>query len=123
MAADTNFNLVTYAALVVGLSKANQTALVAIATPNPVTFGTTATLSTTGGTTNGAVTCSHGFSTGCSVPGTTLSVSDVSGTCSITATMAGNNNYNPVTSAALAVGLSKANQTALAAIATPNPVT
>src|SRR5204863_409520 len=69
------------------------------------------------------LTFSHGISTGCSVAGTTLSVSDVSGTCSITATMAGNNNYNPVTSAALVVGLSKANQAALVAIATPNPVT
>src|SRR5204863_5395633 len=56
------------------------------------------------------LTFSHGISTGCAVSGTTLSVSDVGGTCSITATMAGNNNYNPVTSAALGVGLSKANQ-------------
>src|SRR5258705_25296 len=114
MAGNNNYNPVTSAALVVGLLKANQAALTAIATPNPVTFGTTSALSTTGGTTAGAVTFSAGASTGCSVAASTLSVTDASGTCAVTATMAGNNNYNPVTSAVLLVGLLKADQAALA---------
>jgi trimeric autotransporter adhesin len=123
MAGDTNYDPVTSAAVAVALTKAEQTTLIAVATPNPVTYGNTSALTSTGGTVNGAVTFSAGASTGCSVIGTTLSVTDASGTCAITATMAGNNNYNAVTSAALSVGLVKADQAALTALATPNPLT
>jgi hypothetical protein len=105
------------------LNKANQAQLIVVATPNPVGFGSTSTLSTTGGSSNGAVTYSVGNSTGCSVSGNILSVTDISGSCSVTATMAGGGNYNDVTSAPLAVGLTKGNQMALTVIATPSPVT
>ena len=62
----------------------------------------TATLSTGGGTTAGAVTYQvdpTGNTAGCSVSGDIVEYTSA-GTCSITATMAGNADYNPVSSAA-----------------------
>lgn len=90
----------------VTVNKANQATLV-VTNPGTVAYGTTATLSTTGGSGTGAVTFSEGASTGCSVSGTTLSVTSVSGTCLITATKAADADYNAATSAAITVTLSK----------------
>jgi hypothetical protein len=90
------------------IDKANQATLVAVVTPSTVVYGSTATLSSTGGSGTGAVTFSDGASTGCSVSGTTLSVTDASGTCSITATKATDTNYLAATSAAAPVTLQKA---------------
>ncbi|MDP2133446.1 MAG: hypothetical protein Q8J99_07555, partial [Sulfuritalea sp.] len=56
-------------------------------------------------------TYSHGVSTGCTASGTTLTVTNASGTCSVTATKAADTNYNATTSAAFTVTLNKANQT------------
>ena len=120
-AADNNYNVVTSAALPVILQKANQAALIVV-DPSPVVYGSTPTLSTTGGNGTGAVSYSVGASTGCSVVGSTLSVTDASGLCSVTATKAADNNYNVVTSAALPVTLQKANQAALTVVATPSTV-
>ncbi len=110
-AADANYLSATSASVNVPLSKANQSTLTAISTPNPVTYGATAALSSSGGSGTGAVTFSDGGSAGCSVAGTTLTVVDVSQTCQVTATKASDDNYNSVTSAALTVTLQKANAT------------
>ena len=110
-AADANYNATTSAQRTITLAKANQAALTAIATPSSVTYGSTSTLSSTGGSGTGAVTFSHGASTGCSVTGTTLSVTNASGTCEVTATKAADNNYNATTSAPLTVTLVKATPT------------
>jgi hypothetical protein len=90
------------------ISKASQATLTAHVTPSTVVYGSTATLSSTGGSGTGAVTFSDGASTGCSVSGTTLSVTNASGTCSITATKAADTNYLVATSAAASVTLQKA---------------
>lgn len=110
-AADANYLATTSASVNVPLSKANQATLTASSSPNPVTYGNTATLSSTGGSGTGAVTFSDGGSGGCSVAGTTLTVVDVSQTCQVTATKAADDNYNAATSAALTVTLQKANAT------------
>lgn len=110
-AADNNYNEATSAQRSITLAKANQAALTAVSTPSSVTYGSTSTLSSTGGSGTGTVTFSHGASTGCSVTGTTLSVTDASGTCEVTATKAADNNYNAATSAALTVTLVKATPT------------
>jgi hypothetical protein len=107
-AADTNYNSATSAAHTITLAKAEQAALVAVATPSAVVFGNTSTLSSTGGSGGGAVTFSSGLSNGCSATGTTLSVTNASGTCVVTATKAADNNYNAATSAPLTVTLTKA---------------
>src|SRR5439155_13718212 len=91
---------VTSAAATVTLQKATQATLTVNA-PVSLTFGTTATLTSSGGSGTGAVTFSAGGSTGCAVSGDQLSVTNASGTCAVTATKAGDNNFNaPTTSAA-----------------------
>jgi hypothetical protein len=107
-ASDNNYNATTSAQRTITLAKASQATLTAVSTPSSVTYGSTSTLSSTGGSGTGAVTFSSGASTGCSVTGTTLSVTNASGTCEVTATKAADNNYNAATSAALTVTLVKA---------------
>ena len=88
-------------------------ATLSVTGPSSVTFGTTGTATASGGSGTGALTFSAGASTGCAVVGTTVSVSDASGTCVLTATKAGDTNYNPATSAPFTVTLVKANQAPL----------
>src|ERR1043166_5502789 len=119
-AADDNFNVSAASApFTVNLHKGNQAALT-ITNPSDATYGTPATLTSSGGTTGGTVTYSAGASTGCSVSGDQLTVTNASGTCSVTATMAGNNNYNDVTSASHLVALHKAAQGTVTATAPPD---
>ena len=84
-----------------------------LSVPASVTYGTTGDASTTGGSGTGAVSFSHGASTGCTVNSSTglISVNNASGTCSISATKAGDNNHNPVSNGPAAT-LVKANQAA-----------
>jgi hypothetical protein len=109
-AADNNYTAITSAALPVTLTKGAQATLTVVATPSTVAYGSTSALSTTGGSGTGAVTYSAGSSTGCSISGSTLSVINPGGTCSVTATKAADSNYNATTSAALPVTLTKASQ-------------
>jgi hypothetical protein len=85
--------------------KVSQTTLTAIVTPSTVAYGSTAALSSSGGSGTGAVTYSAGASTGCSITGSTLSVTDASGTCSVTATKAAATNYIVAVSTAVSVTL------------------
>ena len=59
------------------------------------------------------MTFSAGASTGCSVSGSTVSVTNASGTCSLTATKAADGTYQAATSAPFTVTLNKANQAPL----------
>ncbi|MGC0771315.1 MAG: MBG domain-containing protein [Candidatus Acidiferrum sp.] len=86
-------------------------ALLTVTGPASVTYGTTGTATATGGSGTGALSFSAGASTGCSVIGTTVSVSNAAGTCSLTATKAADNNYSAATSAAFPVTLVKASAT------------
>jgi Divergent InlB B-repeat domain/YDG domain/Bacterial Ig-like domain (group 3) len=106
-AGNNNYNPITSPPQSITLAKGDQDAMIAVATPSTVAYGSTSTLSSTGGTTAGAVTFDAGSSTGCSITGTTLSVTNASGTCDITATKAGDNNYNAATSAPLTVTMTK----------------
>ncbi|MDP2696381.1 MAG: Ig-like domain-containing protein [bacterium] len=93
------------------VTKADQTTLVAVATPSTVVYGSTSALTAIGGSGTGAVTYSVGDSSGCSVTDSTLSVTNANGSCAVTATKATDANYNSATSGALAVTLQKAGQT------------
>lgn len=93
--------------------KATQAAL-SVSGSASASYGSTVQLSTSGGSTSGNVTWSHGSSTACTVSSSGLvSVTSGTGTCSVTASMAGNTNYEPVTSSAHVVAVSKATQSAL----------
>ena len=95
--------------ITVNVIKADQVTLTVNAISGGVIYGTTATLDTTGGSGEGAVTYNIGESTGCSVLGDVLSVTNASDTCSITATKATDTNYNATTSELLTITLHKAN--------------
>lgn len=90
------------------VQKANQAALT-LNTTTPLTYNQSETMSVTGGSTGGAVTYNL-VSGSCTISGDQLKADSGTGSCSVTATMAGNDNYNPVTSSpANVVNLQKAN--------------
>ena len=76
------------------------------------TFGAALTLTTSGGSGTGAVTFAftNGTATGCTVTSGSLS-STSAGTCTVTATKAGDATYNPVSSSATTVTLAAATST------------
>jgi hypothetical protein len=123
-AGDNNYNAsAASASFTVTLNKANQSA-VTVTAPSAITYGTTGTAAATGGDGTGGYSFDAGTSGGCSVTGTTVSVTNASKTCALTATRAGDNNYNAsATSAPFTVTLSKANQTTPVVVTAPNSVT
>ena len=114
---------VSHLSIFVGLipAKTDQATLT-VTGPSSVTFGTTGTATASGGSGTGALSFSAGASTGCSVSGSTVSVTDASGSCSLTATKAGDATYNPATSVPFAVTLVKADQATLT-VTGPSSVT
>ena len=101
-AGDTNYNAITSDAVSVTVTKADQAALTVSANPMTITSGGAgSTLSTSGGSGTGNVT--YAVTSGpCSLSGSTLT-GTAAGTCSVTATKAGDTNYNAVSSAAITV--------------------
>jgi probable HAF family extracellular repeat protein len=101
------------------IQKANQPAL-SLDAPATLVYGATASLMSGGGGGNGVVTFDTGTSTGCSTTFNSLRVTNASGTCSVTASKAGDSNYNgPVTSPTAIVTLQKAAQGTLAITGAP----
>lgn len=96
--------------------KSAQAPLV-IVPPGPLVYGQLYPMSTTGGSGSGSVTFSTGASTGCTSFLFVVYVTDVSGTCVITASKAADATYDPVTSAPITVQMVKADQAPLAIIA------
>jgi hypothetical protein len=85
-----------------------QAALTAISTPSSVTAGSTTTLTSSGGSGSGAVSFSTSSASSiCTISGSTLT-SVGAGTCSLTATKAGDASYLPETSAAISVTVNAA---------------
>lgn len=105
---DTAHNTATEVTRTVNVIKADQATLTVNTIPGGVIYGTTSTLGTTGGSGTGAVTYNAGESTGCSITEGILSVTNASGTCSITATKTTDTNYNATTSELLIITLHKA---------------
>ena len=103
---DTNYLPASSAASVIQVNKALQTPLTISANPPSITSGgPAATLSASGGSTGGTVSYAAVGSAGvsCIISGNTLKATGSAGTCNVTGTMAGNGNYEPVSSAPLAV--------------------
>jgi large repetitive protein len=109
MAGNTNYNAVSSSSTTITIEKTAQAALTVTSTSgvlnNPLT------LAVSGGSDNGAVTYSidQAGSAGCSISNGALSATSV-GTCSVTATMAGNADYNAVSSSATTITLVKTGQ-------------
>ena len=86
----------------------NQATL-SITGPNDATYGVPdQTITTSGGSGTGATTFSAGTSSACSIVSGELHVISGTGSCAITATKAGDSNFNPTTSAPFAVTIHKA---------------
>jgi titin len=106
---DANYATSTSSTTTLVVGAANQSALTITSTstnyvPSP---SNTTTLVTSGGSSLGAVSyvvSPTGNTAGCSVVGATLTYTSV-GSCSLTATMAGNSNYNSVSSSATSFGV------------------
>ncbi|HEY5303820.1 MAG TPA: fibronectin type III domain-containing protein, partial [Acidimicrobiales bacterium] len=117
MAANANYNAVSSSATTFSVALANQAALTLTTTstnyaPSP---DNTAHLATSGGTTGAGVTyvvSPSANNAGCSTSGSTLTYSS-SGSCQVTATMAGNANYSAISSIATTFSVALANQAAL----------
>jgi hypothetical protein len=101
--------------------KANQATLT-VTGPLHLVYGNTGAATAAGGNGSGALSFSAGSSTGCSVSGTTVSVTSASGTCSLTATKLSDSNYNQVLSPQFAVSLSKANTTTSVTLTTTQKI-
>jgi hypothetical protein len=103
--ASTNYLAATSAPAIIQVNKALQAPLSVSATPPSLNIGGTATLSATGGSTGATVTYAAVGTAGltCTVSSNTLKATGSAGTCSVTGTRAGNGNYEPVSSAPLAV--------------------
>jgi len=114
MAGSGNYESVSSSATTVTFVKANQSALTVTSTSG--TYGSSLTLATSGGTTSGSITYVV-TGTGCSIASGALSKSSA-GDCSVTATMAGNGNYEPVSSLATTVSFGQATQSALTVTST-----
>ena len=99
-------------------AKADQAPLSLTSTSG--TYGTGLTLTTSGGSSTGAVSYSvdsGGTASGCSVTAGVLSVTST-GTCLVTATQAGDGNYNPVWSPQTTVTFAPADQAPLTVTST-----
>ena len=112
----TTTSVTNSSAVTLTVGKANQSALTLTSTTG--TFGTPTTLTTSGGTTSGSVTftiTSGGSAAGCSITSGALSTGST-GTCRVIATMAGNDEYNAVSSDATTVTFSATAQSSLAVL-------
>ncbi|MBP6003016.1 MAG: hypothetical protein KA746_06235 [Pyrinomonadaceae bacterium] len=106
----------------VGANSRTAQAPLSVVSPGIVTIALTVNLNTAGGSGTGLVSFSVGSSTGCTVAGNVLTVTNSTGTCSVTATKAADGNYNQNSSSPLAVTLAKANQST-PSVTAPSSVT
>jgi len=104
---DTANYKISFSTVSVTVNRAPQGTL-NIGAPSSLAYGGSAMLTTTGGSGTGTITYSVGGSLGCSVTDNILSVTNISLTCSATATKAGDSNYNSTTSLPAPVVLTKA---------------
>ena len=96
----------------IAIAKADQASLAVTSTSG--TFGTPITLTATGGTVSGALSfvVADNGSMHCTLNNGSITA-DGAGGCTVTATMAGDSNYNAVSSAATTVTFAKANQASI----------
>lgn len=103
----------------IDVSLAKQAVLTASSAASSIAVNGTTTLSASGGSSNGAV--SYAVVSGpCQVSNTNTLTGTAQGTCSVTATMAGNSTYESVTSTPISIQVTLNTQAALVASANPS---
>jgi hypothetical protein len=117
---DTNY-IDAAASTTLTVTRANQVALAASASPTALVTNETSLLATSGGSGSGAITYTVAAGpTVCSISGSTLRAL-ASGSCTVLATKAADAVYNPATST-VTLSVTKATQAALTASATPTAI-
>jgi uncharacterized protein YjbI with pentapeptide repeats len=111
-AGNATYSPATEISQAVTATKADQQAL-SVTGPGSGTYGSGYPLTSSGGSGSGAVTFDVGASTACTIPtsGTNtglLVVTSGTGTCTLTASKAGDDDYNPATSTPVSVTINKA---------------
>ena len=115
---DASYNPTTSAPFNVTINKASQAPLT-VTGPQSGTYGSAYALTSSGGSGSGAVSFDVGSSTACTIPASganagLLVITSGTGSCTLTATKAGDNNYDPgLTSAPFNVTINKASQAPL----------
>jgi hypothetical protein len=117
-AANSGYASATSAAATVSATTATQATLTVTGVPVTArTYGTTFTVSSSGGSGTGSVTFAATGS--CSVSGAAVTITSGTGTCSVTATKAADANYANATSAAATVSATTATQATLTVTGVP----
>ncbi|MFM8529193.1 MAG: YDG domain-containing protein [Ilumatobacteraceae bacterium] len=112
-ATDDDYLVDTSSAHVITVAKIAQSP-VTVAGNTSGTFGNTVNLNASGGTLTSTITWSNGSSTACTVNSNGIvTITSGTGTCSITATRPGNDDYNSRTSASHTITVSRAPQSPL----------
>jgi hypothetical protein len=91
------------------IARADQSPL-SVTSPDDGTYGQQYAIVTAGGSGTGALSFDVGGSSACAIPAGKLSISSGTGTCAVTASKAGDDNFNPISSAAHSVAVHKASQ-------------
>ena len=106
-AGDSNFTNVTNTSTTLTVTKLNQTITFA-APPSPAVFNSTFTVSATSTSALPVTIAATGV---CSISGSTVTMTNGTGTCTLTASQAGNTDYNAATNVVRTVTASLATQT------------
>jgi hypothetical protein len=117
---DTYYNAATSSNATFTFSKASQNALSITSTSG--NFGTPLALVTSGGSSSGLLSYSYSAgTTTCSLSGNNLTSNGV-GTCTITATLAADNNYNAISSSATTITFSTGNSATTISVDAGTPI-
>jgi hypothetical protein len=118
---DVSYDSISSQAISVQVIKRPQSQLLLIADNTVLNINGTSTLSTTGGSASGTVTYAVAANDPCSVSGDTLTANGL-GNCTVTATMAGDDTYTPVTSDSISIDVVRYEQAALSASASATEI-
>jgi len=115
---DSNYNAAPQATQNFGIAKAAQSPLTLFNNPANISVGGTSNLTTSGGNGTGAITYTSSTPSVCSVSGTMVTGS-TTGTCTVTASQAGDANYNAISSNPINIQVGSGAQAQLYVSASP----
>lgn len=118
-AEDDNYNAAPQVTLDITVEKGDQVITNFAADPSDGSVDETSALSATGGNSSQPVVFASATLTKCTVSGSTVTLL-ASGTCTVTANQAGDDNYNAAAEVTLDIGIDKTDQTISGFAATPN---
>jgi hypothetical protein len=115
------YNAIDSSEVEIRVSRGSQASFSISVSPIGISYGQTATLSSTGGSGAGTVTYATSTTNICSVSGTTVTTLAV-GTCVVTGTKAASGLYDAITSSSVNITISKADQAAFSISSSANSI-